>query len=69
MGWGVADLEVVWGDLGGEGGGTQGACGNLVEHASDEAAVCGVLLCLCCSSIGLLFISTDSYSSTQSEAA
>lgn len=66
-GRGGADLEVVWGDLGREGGGTQSAGGHLVKHASDEATVLRVPLC-CVFFTCLLLISTAEHSGTQSEA-
>ena len=38
---------MLWGDLGGQGGGAQASGGHLVKHLSNEAAVLGVLFFTC----------------------
>ncbi len=52
----VAHLEMLWGDLGGEGGGAQASGGHLVEHLSNEAAVLGVLFSTCLFASSLLIL-------------
>jgi len=56
----VAYLEMLWGDLGGKGGGAQTRGGHLVKHLSNEAAVLRILFFICLF-VSLLLILTATF--------
>ena len=57
----VAHLKMLWGDLGGQGGGAQASGGHLVKHFSDEPAVLGILFFVCLFASLLLILTAPAF--------